>query len=224
MNNITPKKIKDKSNSYSKKKQSSKNVKKSSKKKHNRTSSSKITKTKYLSLKSLSLNPDNKHIYEICEGIDKILSEIISKNKNLCSYENILSKQKDNIFSLKKIPKITITNFLRRIIAYADIECSTLFLSIVYLHKILEKCLFLTEYNVHKLLSISILIAIKYNEDKISNNTYYGKVFGLTIKDVNFLEYSYLQLLDFNVFIKHRHIKKFFDFLYQKIFVGVNNP
>jgi hypothetical protein len=178
---------------------------------------------KYHSLKSLLLNEDKNILYKICQGIDMILSEIISDNKKLTEYASVLLSQKENIFSLKKKPNITITDFLRRITAYTGIECSTLFLSIIYLHKILEKFFFLTEYNVHKILCISILIAIKYNEDKISNNKFYGKVFGLDLKDVNTLEYSYLELLDFKVFIDHQSIKLFFNYLYKKIFSGVNN-
>ena len=88
----------------------------------------------------------------------------------------------------------------------------------LYLNKILESNLFLTDFNVHKLLSISILIAIKYNEDKISNNRYYGDIFGLTLKEINSLEFSYLKLLDFKLFVEYNYIKKFFNFVYKKIF------
>ena len=77
----------------------------------------------------------------------------------------------------------------------------------------------LTEYNVHKLLCISILIAIKYNEDKISNNEYYSKIFGLSLKLVNHLEYSYLKLLDYKLYVEQQYIKNFYHYINTKIFV-----
>ena len=169
-------------------------------------------------LKYLKLLNNNIAMNKIIIGINNILSEIIRKNKVLPIYPYVLKKQKNDIFSLKKEPNITLISFLKRIIKYSGIECSTLFLSLLYLNKILESNLFLTDFNVHKLLSISILIAIKYNEDKISNNRYYGDIFGLTLKEINSLEFSYLKLLDFKLFVEYNYIKKFFNFVYKKIF------
>ena len=224
MNFITPEKIKEKSNSYSKSKPQSKSVKDLKKTSKHSFKIIPIEKNvKNHSLRKLLLTNDTKEIYRICEGLNMILSEIISKNKLLLTYSSIIIRQKENIFSLKKKPSISITSYLRRIIMYSRIEMSTLFLSIVYLHKILEKNLFLTDYNVYKLLSISILISLKYNEDKISNNTFYAQVFGISLRDVNSLEYSYLKLLDFCVFIDHQSIKQFFNYLYRRIYTGVNN-
>ncbi len=220
----TPEKIKEKSNSYSESKSQSKNVKNLKKiSKHSFKIIPIEKKVKNHSIRKLLKTNDAKEIYRICEGLNMILSEIISKNKLLLTYSSIIIRQKENIFSLKKKPNISITSYLRRIIMYSRIEISTLFLSIVYLHKILEKKLLLTDYNVYKLLSISILISLKYNEDKISNNVFYAQVFGISLRDVNSLEYSYLKLLDFCVFIDHQSIKQFFNYLYKRIYTGVNN-
>ena len=146
MNFITPEKIKEKSNSYSKSKPQSKSVKDLKKTSKHSFKIIPIEKNvKNHSLRKLLLTNDTKEIYRICEGLNMILSEIISKNKLLLTYSSIIIRQKENIFSLKKKPSISITSYLRRIIMYSRIEMSTLFLSIVYLHKILEKNLFLTD-------------------------------------------------------------------------------
>ena len=217
MNYITPKKAK-KSKYNSKNETLPKNNIKS--KKASRHSFSKINKANNnnnTSLKKL-LNNNNIEINRICLGINIILTEIISKNKFLPEYSSILKNQ-NKLFDLKSEPKISLAKYLNRIILYSKIELSTIFVGLIYLNKILEKGLMLTEYNVHKLLCISILIAIKYNEDKISNNEYYSKIFGLSLKVVNYLEYSYLKLLDYKLYVEQQYIKNFYHYINTKIFV-----
>ena len=106
-----------------------------------------------LSIKYFILNNDKEQIYKVCERINKILSEIISINKLISIYSNILKKQKNDIFSLKNKPNISLTSFLSRIIIYSKLEYSTLCLGLIYLNKVIENNLFLTDFNVHKLLS-----------------------------------------------------------------------
>ena len=215
MNYITPKKTK-KSKYNSKNETLPKSNLKS--KKSSRYSFAKINKANNnTSLKKL-LNNNNKEINRICLGINFILTEIISKNKFLPEYSSILKNQ-NKLFDLKSEPKISINKYLNRIILYSKIELSTIVVGLIYFNRILEKGLMLTEYNVHKLLCISILIAIKYNEDKISNNEYYSKIFGLSLKLVNHLEYSYLKLLDYKLYVEQQYIKNFYHYINTKIFV-----
>ena len=172
-----------------------------------------------INIKYFKLN-DEEQIYKISEGINKILSEIISINKLTSKYSIILKKQKNDLFSLENKPNISLTSFLSRIIIYSKLEYSTLCLGLIYLNKVIENNLFLTEFNVHKLLSASILIAIKYNEDKISNNDYYAQIFGLSLYEINQLEYSFLCLIDFNLYVEQKFMKKFLKYIYKKIFNG----
>ena len=172
-----------------------------------------------INIKYFKLN-DEEQIYKISEGINKILSEIISVNKLTSKYSIIIKKQKNDLFSLKNKPNISLTSFLSRIIIYSKLEYSTLCLGLIYLNKVIENNLFLTEFNVHKLLSASILIAIKYNEDKISNNDYYAQIFGLSLNEINQLEYSFLCLIDFNLYVEHKFMKKFLKYIYKKVFNG----
>ena len=220
MNYITPKKTK-KSKYNSTNKTLPKNHKNSKRISRHSVEKSTKSKEKSQSLKKL-LNNNKIEMTKICFGVNVILTEIISKNKFLPQYSDILQNQRKNIFNLKSQPKITISDFLNRIILYSKIEISTLILSLIYLNKILEKGLLLTEYNVHKLLCISILIAIKYNEDKISNNNYYAQIFGLSLKEMNNLENSYLNLIDYKLYIDQEFVKNFCNYIYEKIFVEFN--
>ena len=68
------------------------------------------------------------------------------------------------------------------------------------------------------------MLAIKYNEDDYYSNKYYAKVGGINLDELNSLEYNFLILLDFDVFIdeetyeKYKEkLKDFYEKIYQKI-------
>ena len=62
---------------------------------------------------------------------------------------------------------------------------------------------------------IAILIAIKYNEDDFYSNTYYAKVGGITLKEINNLESEFLSLINFNLWIDFEIFTKYQNYLEQ---------
>ena len=48
---------------------------------------------------------------------------------------------------------------------------------------------------------LSLLTAIKYQEDDIHTNTYYARVGGVKGDDLFSLELEFLELIDFNLFV-----------------------
>ena len=54
-----------------------------------------------------------------------------------------------------------------------------------------------------------MLLAIKYNEDDYYSNKYYAKVGGINLDELNSLEYNFLILLDFDVFIDEETYEKY---------------
>ena len=53
------------------------------------------------------------------------------------------------------------------------------------------------------------MLAIKYNEDDYYSNKYYAKVGGINLDELNSLEYNFLILLDFDVFINEETNEKY---------------
>ena len=85
---------------------------------------------------------------------------------------------------------------------YSKPEPSTIIITLIYIDKICESSnLQLTILNIHRLLLACMVVALKYNEDDYYSNEYYAKVGGISLKELNQLEYNILILLDFNVFI-----------------------
>ena len=54
-----------------------------------------------------------------------------------------------------------------------------------------------------------MVLAIKYNEDDYYSNKYYAKVGGINLDELNSLEYNFLILLDFDVFINEETYEKY---------------
>ena len=128
--------------------------------------------------------------------------------------ENNTSKLNNSIFNLKifeteEIPTISINKYIERIVKYTNCEENTLILSLIYLDKICLKNIKLTVYNIHKFVFSSILVSIKFNEDKIYKNDYYAYIAGVSLKELNLMEDNFLQILDYQVFVNKNIFNKY---------------
>ncbi len=168
-------------------------------------------KVNYPDNKLLSLTSDNS----IELSISLILEEIIQRNKEHPSYKKLLKKQSKSIFNMNKIPKITVLEYLHRINQFTELERSTLICTLIYLDRITKtNSIMLTEYNVHRLLSMSIIVSIKFNEDEIFENDYYSKITGFNLKEFNKIEAEYVCGINFNFFIKDDEFQTYKKFLH----------
>jgi len=64
-----------------------------------------------------------------------------------------------------------------------------------------------------RLLLTSVLVAIKYNEDDYYSNTYYAKIGGINLEEINKLEIAFLDMINWNLFIEHNFFNKYKSFL-----------
>ncbi len=153
----------------------------------------------------------NNHLIN---SVTQILNEIINDNQSEISLDDVIEKQKRLIFSSSAAPNITLYGYIERILKYSKIQESTIVLSLIYIDTICEKNnLLLTNYNIHRIVFTSILVAIKYNEDEYYSNSYYAKVAGLSIDEINNLEYVFLNLLDYRLFVHNENYVKYLEYL-----------
>ena len=118
------------------------------------------------------------------------------------------------IFSANSVPNISINDYLTRIQLYSGIEKSTLILSLIQIDHICKKAeIILTYYNIHRLLFGAVLISIKYNEDSYYDNKFYSEIAGVKLKELKNIEYTFLELNDFNVFINDKEYDQYRQYL-----------
>lgn len=148
-------------------------------------------------------NPEQKNINEsFLKKFNLTLETVIEENKKLLNYEDILNKQKNMSFTSKYIPSIKLIKYLERILHYTEAEESTFIIALIYIDRIGKiSNVILTPFNVHKLIFVSILLAIKYNEDTIYNFNYYSLISGISIIELQQLEIDFVILLKFKLYI-----------------------
>jgi len=150
----------------------------------------------------------------IIKSISKALVTILEDNKKLSDYKQINIIQSKMIFNGNSIPKISIYDYLNRIQYYSSIEIPTLICSLIYIDRLCNLGeIILTYYNIHRILFVSILISIKYNEDRYYENVYYAKIAGISCKELKNIEYDFLDIIDFDLFISVDEYLKYKKYL-----------
>ena len=139
--------------------------------------------------------------------ISEILTEISSQNSNI-------EFNPDDPFSRKSPSDVTLQYFFARIKKYSQIEKSTLIIILIYADRMCTTSgIILNPHNIHRIILGCLLLAIKYNEDVYFTNEHYAKVGGVSIKELNTLEYYSFQLLDFNLFISEDIYQKYLNYI-----------
>ena len=139
----------------------------------------------------------------LINAISKTLTTILESNKKLKNYKEIIKSQSIMYFSANSIPNITIKDYLIRIQNYSEIEKSTLILAIILIdHMCKRSGVLLTHYNIHRILFSSVLVSIKFNEDSYFDNNFYSQIAGVKPNELQNLEYIFLELNDFNIFVE----------------------
>ena len=143
--------------------------------------------------------------------ISSILMEIIYQNTLKNDYNLKLKNQKKSIFTSKFPPKISLSDFIRRIIKYSKISKSILICALIYIDRICKyKQYILTYYNTHRLYFTAILLAIKFHEDNFKSNKFYSTICGIKLRDLNLMEYTFSIDISFNLYIKNT-LFKYYD-------------
>ena len=141
----------------------------------------------------LSLLSNEQIISFISNDIVSILIENKEKQKT-----NIIDEN-DPLYS-KKIPIIKIEDYITRFFTFSKMEISTLILTYIYIKRFIKKENYIISFrNIFRLIMSCAILAIKFNENKVYKNSFYAKVGGFDVDDLNNLEYNIFSRLDFNL-------------------------
>jgi len=159
-------------------------------------------------------DPKNLPNYMLIKSISKTLVTILENNKKKSNYKEIVKKQGKMPFSANLIPGISIEDYLLRIQTYANIEKSTLIICLIFIDKLCHTAdVTLTHYNIHRILFTAVLLSIKYNEDSFFDNQYYSEIAGVKIKELKLLEYTFISMVDFKLFVCDDIYEKYKNYL-----------
>ena len=175
--------------------------------------------TEYLSLNSSISNiqkkdkiisNSNEEIIPIktIEIISDLLNNICEGNKDKSQLVNIKIKP----FMTTNIPTMPIKDYILRLSQFGQINESTIILILIYIDRICKINNFHLNFrNIYKLIISSMIIAIKYNEDNFYSKEVYAKLGGVTMKELNYLEFQFLILIKFSLFVEKDLYDKYYD-------------
>ena len=159
-------------------------------------------------------DPTKLQNYKLIRSISHTLDMILENNKKKEKYKEIVRKQSKISFSANLIPNISIEDYLLRIQNYSNIEESTLIISLIFIDKLCHTAnVTLTHYNIHRILFTAVLISIKYNEDSFFDNKYYSEIAGVKIKELKLLEYTFIRMVDFDIYVSDDIYEKYRNYL-----------
>jgi hypothetical protein len=148
----------------------------------------------------------------IISSIVKNLHEIMDENLQMGNDPDLINL-KDNIFYLDQIPNISLEYFIQHLFKYTNMSISSLILAIIYIDQFCEKYHYaLNMHNIFRILLIFVYISIKVNEDINIKPEFYSKVAGVSIKDLNMLEFQMCVAMNFDFFIKSDYYQQYFAY------------
>jgi hypothetical protein len=134
-----------------------------------------------------------KFIYYInsCIVNDKIII-----NENNSRVKSLICKHK---------PEITINDYIKRIFKSEIIDEENYDAIILHTVNLLQhlktKGIYLNKYSSHRILSTLIMLSSKIIEEYPHSNWYWAMLSGVSLEDLNIMERSIMQLLDYNLHI-----------------------
>lgn len=158
----------------------------------------------------ISLDLKNEIIRSVIIG----LNEIITENKQNNEEKYIIN----DLFYLPRIPNISLADYIKRIVKYTKMDISSLILSVIYIDNVCETHKYiLTLNNIYRMILASCLLSIKFNEDIMVNTKTYSEIAGVSVEDLNNLEYQMYVMLGFRLYVKYEHYQKYFEYFAKNI-------
>ena len=154
-------------------------------------------KYKYLDEKKIIEIINLLTIEQVIYFSSNYLVDILTKNRGKTKLK--IDRIKDPLYS-NKVPIIKIEDYLIRLVKFSKMEISTLVLTFIYIKRFIDKENFIIAFNnIFRLIITCSLLAIKFNENKAFKNSFYAKIGGLEVEDLNNLEYNVFSRLNFNL-------------------------
>ena len=159
-------------------------------------------------LKKKEKEKEKEMLIKSIEVISDLLNNICEENK----YKREVPNMKIQPFTTVNIPSMSIKDYLLRLSQFTRVNESTIILILIYIDRICKMNNFRLNFNnIYKLIICSMIIAIKYNEDNFYSSEVYAKLGGITVRELNYLEFQFLILIKFSLFVEKELFDKYYD-------------
>lgn len=115
--------------------------------------------------------------------------------------------------------KASLREYVDRLASYLHISDTCFIVALIYIDRLVEAdaSLQINHYSIHKLWAISVVLAMKYNEDLVTYKTkFLSQVLGIGVQELCFLEFKFMELIGFNLFIQLTEFQQYWEYLLTK--------
>ena len=169
---------------------------------------------------AINTSPNFEVNNPISPYLQKQIIKSITLNLKDIIKENIKNKQtkliKYDLFYIGKLPPISIEDYINRIFKNTKMNMSTLIISVIYIDRFCELNGYILSFkNIHRLILAACLLSIKFNEDISVSTKYYADIAGISVYELNNLEFYLIVKLQFSLFVDYDIYQKYFEYFYK---------
>lgn len=160
----------------------------------------------------LQLAQNTPKLYQNCEP--EVLTLLISSMfDKLIAHNDRVPVVEPTRFHARSPCGISILDYLQRITKYLVVERATLLMLVCYVDRICAKkpIYMITSLTAHRFIITAIVIACKTISDTYSTNTFYARVGGLPLGELNLLELEMITVLDWNLGCKNEVLQQYYE-------------
>ncbi|XP_022769664.1 cyclin-U2-2-like [Durio zibethinus] len=167
---------------------------------------------------------NNANIPLVISVLASLIERTMARNERISkNCKSALTKDfRSRVFDCHETPDMTIQSYLERIFRYTKAGPSVYVVAYVYLDRFCQSNprFRIDTRNVHRLLIITIMVASKYVEDMNYRNSYFARVGGLTINELNNLELEFLFLMGFKLHVNVSVFESYCCHLEREVSIG----
>jgi len=130
--------------------------------------------------------------------LSEVLERLCERNDRFIDESTMITR-----FHALRPPSIGIKYYLQRIAKYSNCSEECFVLALIFIDRLIRtnENFLVNSLNVHRLVITAVMTGAKFFDDQYFNNSYYGKIGGVSCKEINLLEVEFLFMLNFNLFV-----------------------
>lgn len=146
---------------------------------------------------SMKINEERRT--KLVEVLADVLNRLCERNDRFMKNNTPVTR-----FHALRPPQITIKFYLQRIAKYSSCSEECFILALIYIDRLIRRNgkFLVNSLNVHRLVITSVMLGAKFFDDQYFNNKYFGKVGGVSGREMNLLEIEFLFMINFDLFVE----------------------
>lgn len=137
--------------------------------------------------------------------LSKVFEKICEKNDNEFNFTRELID-----FEERRGVETPLLEYILNLVSYLSPDKHTLVLSLIYLDRFCKiNKVFLKYENFHRLFSVGLVVAIKFNEDHFYSNSFYSKIAGISPRKLLRLERMFFEKLNFELYVSEEEFNSY---------------